>query len=352
MLVVAVGLAVALLGLGGFGAPAPDAGEETVRVDLADGGEQVLLPHAKRPSGSRALSHGTTRAHAEARARLAGPPAPPAPGEGLLAFEGLSTWIDTYDTDLTPAQQVDIAAASGVDTIFVQASRESTEGLIHDPERLAAVIERAHDQGLQVMVWTIPAFVDVAEDRLRAQAAMAFTTPRGDRPDAFGLDIEVERLASVPSRTLRLKVMSAQLREWAGPDYPMAAIVLPPRQLEINTTWWPAFPYADLAEHYDVFIPMSYSSYRGTDSVTTLTWNHDNVVLTRQLTGRPDLPVHLAGGIADRLTDVDSFVRAALLTDVIGAGLYDLHTTPPEAWPALAPLRRDALAAARAPAGS
>jgi hypothetical protein len=115
----------------------------------------------------------------------------------------------------------------------------------------------------------------------------------------------------------------------------MAAIVLPPRQLEINTRWWPDFPYAGLAEHYDVFVPMSYSSFRGADPVTTYTWNHDNVVLTRQLAGVPDLPVHLAGGIADDLPDVAAFVRAAMDSGAIGAGGVQVVQARPEAWASL-----------------
>ncbi|HUG85349.1 MAG TPA: hypothetical protein VMM13_12330, partial [Euzebya sp.] len=57
---------------------------------------------------------------------------PKAPGDLLVAFRGLSTWIDTYDVDLTAQQQVDLAADAGVNAIFVQSSRQSTEGLIHD----------------------------------------------------------------------------------------------------------------------------------------------------------------------------------------------------------------------------
>lgn len=260
---------------------------------------------------------------------------PKAAEDVLAPFRGLSTWIDTYDVGLTPEQQIAIADAVGVDTIFLQSSRQSTEGLIHDPERLGRTIELAHDVGIKVMLWSIPSFRDIDEDRGRAIAAMTFTTPRGDRADAFGLDIEVDSVGFVPIRTIRLLNLSRQLREFAGPGYPMAAIVLPPRQLETNTTWWPGFPYAGLAEHYDVFVPMSYSSYRGTDPFTTLVWNRDNVIVTRQLAGVPDLPVHLAGGIADNLPEVAAFVQAAFDSGAIGAGLYDLHTTLPEAWPTL-----------------
>lgn len=258
----------------------------------------------------------------------------------LTAFRGLSTWIDTYDTDLTPEEQVRIAADAGVDTLFVQTARQSTPGLVHDRARLGRTIELAHDAGLQVMVWTIPSFVDLQRDFDQAVAAMSFTTPRGDTADAFGLDIEVEAVEFAPIRTRRLLELSADLRAFAGARYPMGAIVLPPRQLEINTTWWRDFPYEGLAAHYDVFVPMSYSSYRGTDSRTTFEWNRDNVLLTRELAGVADLPVHLAGGIADDLPEVTAFVRAAFASDVIGAGLYDLHTTLPEAWPALRALSR------------
>ncbi len=259
----------------------------------------------------------------------------------LVAFRGLSTWIDTYDTGLTADEQIEAARAGGVNTLFVQASRPSTEGLLHDPERLGRTIELAHDVGMTVMVWTVPDFEDLDLNRQRAIAAIEFTTPRGDRADAFGLDIEVEDIAYHRIRTRRLLQLSEEIRDHVGPRYPMAAIVLPPRQLEINTTWWPEFPYAELAGLYDVTVPMSYSSYRGTDVDTTLDWNRDNVVIVRQLAGDPDLPVHLAGGIADDLPEVTAFVRAAMASDVIGAGLYDLHTTPPQAWATLRILRHE-----------
>ncbi|HWB72787.1 MAG TPA: hypothetical protein VG452_11270, partial [Egibacteraceae bacterium] len=209
----------------------------------------------------------------------------------------------------------------------------------HDPARLAALIEAAHDRGLRVMVWYIPDFVDPQRDLRRAQAAVAFVTPRGDRADAFGLDIEMEDVGDVAERSRRLLALSAALRAWIGPDYPMAAVVLPPLQLDRRPSWWPAFPYAELRAHYDVFIPMSYSSFRGTDPDTTYLWNLQNVLELRRRAGDPNLPVHLAGGIADRLHALDAFVAAARDGVVVGAGLYDLHTTHPESWPALQALR-------------
>jgi hypothetical protein len=290
----------------------------------------------------------------DAAVAVTAPPAAPAPAPapdehriplapvpaGQEAFAGLSTWIDIYDTEWTPEQQVDIAAAAGVDTVFVQSARHKSVEDIEDPARLAGVIDAAKARGIHVMTWYIPDFTDPVRDLRRAQAAIAFTTSAGNRPDAFGLDIELDDLPDVGLRNRRLLEMSAALRAWTGPDYPLAAVVLPPLQLDLNGTWWPGFPYAELRPFYDVYIPMSYSSYRGTDAAKTHQWNLDNVLETRRRAGDPDLPVHLAGGIADNLPEVTAFVDAARDGNVTGAGLYDLHTTRASAWPALQALRR------------
>ncbi|MDP8969554.1 MAG: hypothetical protein M3N52_03455, partial [Actinomycetota bacterium] len=260
-------------------------------------------------------------------------------GPRLAAFAGLSTWVDLYDSELSPAEQAARAAAGGAEAVYVQTARFNSPSDIHDPGRLGALLEAAHDRGLRVMVWYIPDFVDPVRDLRRSQAAMAFVTPRGDRPDAFGLDIELDDVRDAAERSRRLLALSAALRDWAGPGYPMAAVVLPPLQLDLRPSWWPAFPYAELRAYYDVYVPMSYSSFRGSDAGTTYTWNLRNVLELRRRAGDPNLPVHLAGGIADDLPELDAFVAAARDGAVLGAGLYDLHTTQADAWPTLRALR-------------
>lgn len=257
----------------------------------------------------------------------------------LRPFAGLSTWIDIYDTDLTPAQQIERAAAGGAELIYVQSARHKSPTDIQDATRLGQVLELAHDRGMLVLVWYVPDFVREARDFRRSQAAIAFTSPRGDRPDAFGLDIEIEDEPDIALRTQRLLALSSALREWVGESYPMAAIVLPPLQLELRQDWWPNFPYAQIRPFYDAFIPMSYSSYRGTDAATTYRWNVENVQRVRLEAGDPSLPVHLAGGIADNFPQVGAFVRAARDSGALGGGLYDLHTTHPDAWAILRSLR-------------
>ena len=257
-------------------------------------------------------------------------------GDRLAAFRGLGTWIDLYDQSLLPEEQVAIAVAGGVQTIFAQASFTRTEG-VGEPERLARLIEVAHDHGLQVMVWTLPSLVDVHADHVRAHDAAMFTTPRGDRPDALGIDIEVTAVADVAERNRRLLELLTAIRT-QNPEVPLAAIPYPPLQLELNTRLWPAFPWPEVAGLVDVIIPMSYSSFRGTDWDVTVGWNRDNVTRLRQLTGDDNVPLHLSGGIASDLPHAGAFTQAVLEAGVIGGSLYDLHTTPAEVWPALRPL--------------
>ena len=65
--------------------------------------------------------------------------------------------------------------------------------------------------------------------------------------------------------------------------------------------------------------------------------------LLRAQTGDPDVPIHVAGGVADRMgaEELAGFV-AAVSDDgsVLGVSLYDWQTTRPAAWRALAPLSR------------
>jgi hypothetical protein len=63
--------------------------------------------------------------------------------------------------------------------------------------------------------------------------------------------------------------------------------------------------------------------------------------LLRVNTGNPDVPIHVAGGVANRLgpEELAGFVAAVEDDDgTIGVSLYDWMTTSPQAWKALAPL--------------
>jgi hypothetical protein len=65
--------------------------------------------------------------------------------------------------------------------------------------------------------------------------------------------------------------------------------------------------------------------------------------LLRLQTGREDVQIHVAGGVADRLGAEELAGFAAAVSDdgsTIGVSLYDWMTTPARAWTQLAPLSR------------
>ena len=335
-------LVLALLWLGVLSPSRPDPGRTlnrapTSRVVAVDGPLTVATPSPAAADEAPSSLAATARMDLSEPVEVVDPATVAEAPDRLAAFRGLATWIDLYDRSLEPEHQVALAAAGGVQTIFAQASFTRTDG-VGQPDRLARLIETAHDHGLQVMVWTLPSLVSVHDDHVRAHQAATFTTPRGDRPDALGIDIEVTTVADHAERSRRLVELLTVVRRDL-PDVPLAAIPYPPLQLERNTSLWPAFPWPEVASLVDVVIPMSYSSFRGTGPDVTVVWNRDNVVRVRQLTGDPGVAVHLAGGIADDLPHPEAFTQAVLEAGAIGGSLYDLHTTPPEVWPHLAPLR-------------
>jgi len=282
------------------------------------------------------------------------PPGPtPVPGaaaaqgtDGLAPYRGLGTWVDVYDWSQTFArggptvQPADVAAmaASGAQTLFIQAGKHDAPTDVLEPRRLGEFVERARAAGLKVVAWYLPTLEDVGRDlaRLRAIAALPGI-------DGLAVDIESRRVGALGERNRRLVELSRALRQ-ALPGRPLAAIVMPPVQLEVvNPGFWPAFPYRDIAPSYDLWMTMGYwtdrtarSGYRDPYAYTK-----ENVVRLRRNVGDPHLPVHPIGGIGTRTTvaDVEAYKRAVTEVGGFGGGLYDWATTSARLWPALRPMR-------------
>lgn len=251
---------------------------------------------------------------------------------------GLGVWVDVYDwsmwgtegAPLVTVDTIDALASQGVRTIYLQTSRENVPDAVLERDRLLGLVERAHEHGMFVVGWYLPTFVDVDEDLRRVEAAMALPI------DGFALDIESQEVADPAERTRRLLAMSQRLREVAG-DRVLVANVLPPVQLEeLAPDLWPGFPWAELGEYYEVFMPMGYFTFRepGHHWRDAEAYTGENVVRIRERVGDPDLPVHFIGGIADLMTveDVEGMTRGAQATGALGLSVYDVVTTGSELW--------------------
>lgn len=264
----------------------------------------------------------------------------------LSPYQGLGTWIDVYDwsttfnrgTEQVGLADIDQMATSGVQTLYVQTSKWDAPTDVLEPERLLPMIDRAKAKGLRVVAWYLPTFIDPQADMARLMAAT-----RIPGVDALAVDIESLKFPDVAERNRRLLEISTNLRR-VLPDMALGAIPYPPVVTEvINPRLWPDFPWQELAPLYDVWLPMSYQSDRKPESGYRDAYRYtaENIDRMRARLGRPDVPVHTIGGIADRTSpaDVAAMLRAAAERKVLGGSLYDWKTTGPQLWPALAPFR-------------
>lgn len=142
------------------------------------------------------------------------------------------------------------------------------------------------------------------------------------------------------TRNDRVVQLSYQARAILGGGT-LGAIVLPPVQLEVVApNYWPSFPWRRLRLFYDVWLPMSYFTFRsplGGGYRDAYKYTEESVRRLRNNLGFPFALVHVIGGIADVTTpgDVEGLRRAVWVTRSIGWSLYDFNTTRTAAWPQL-----------------
>ena len=143
--------------------------------------------------------------------------------------------------------------------------------------------------------------------------------------------------------------LSADLRS-ALPDEVIGAITLSAVHLQVvNRDFWPDYPWAEIADTYDLILPMTYWTIRLPEWRDGNRYVGENIDRIRAATGDPAIPIHPIGGIADEATveQVQGMLQAIEARDgIIGGSLYDWATSSPEQWEVLAPLR------ARNPAGA
>jgi hypothetical protein len=241
---------------------------------------------------------------------------------------------------VTPDSVADMAAL-GVRTLYVQVANPdgAPSNQLTDRAELRAILERAHEHDMAVVPWFLPALTSPAADVALVKQIIALRAG-GERVDAIGLDLESTEVADVTVRNRRTVAFARQARKLVGASLPLAAIVYPAVQLEVlNTTLWPNFPYRGVAKSTDVWMPMSYYTYRTEESGLRNAYRYtvDSVDRLRRDVGDANAPVHLIGGLAEDSTPDDylDLARAARTTGAMGWSVYDYATTGTWSWPYL-----------------
>jgi len=265
--------------------------------------------------------------------------APAAKQADASVFGGLGTWIDIFDGPVyrAPERTAQRIAARGVETAWVETANYRATADVVGPVELGRLVEALHARGVRVVAWYLPGHVKPALDTRRALAMLSFRTPKGEAFDGVALNIEATKVRNADLRSRRAVALANRVRA-AAPDTPLAIVPFNPRGLERRPATWPRFPWAELATVADAFAPMAYTggAFKGFDA--TYGYVTRSLRLLRLHAGNPDVPIHVVGGVADRLgpEELAGFV-AAVEDDgsTIGVSLYDWLTTPARAWPAL-----------------
>ncbi len=237
----------------------------------------------------------------------------------LSVFRRVGAWVDVFDyaprlqnagmdPRVTPDSIADMAAL-GVKTLYVQVANPdgAPANQLTDRAELRALLERAHEHDIAVVPWFLPRAVSPADD-LATMKQIVKLRVGGESFDGIGLDLESSEVPDITLRNQRTVAFAKQVRKLVGASMPVAAIVYPAVQLEVlNTTLWPDFPYAAVNRSVDLWMPMSYYTYRDTASGLRSAYRYtvDSVDRLRKRVGDPNVPVHLIGGLAEDSTPDD-----------------------------------------------
>ncbi|HEV7686389.1 MAG TPA: hypothetical protein VGQ80_07460, partial [Acidimicrobiia bacterium] len=253
--------------------------------------------------------------------------APPSPAPALPRGKGMWLHYLRQAAGNDPAALVAQAKATGLSHVYLRLG-SSKDGFYGqgDLDRLLPV---AHAVGLAVVGWDFPYLFDAEADARRAADEIAYSTPTGQRIDAFSADIET-RTEGVNISVPVADTYSRRLRELAGPGYPLVATVPRPHY---NS----GYPYAEIVRQFDAVAPMVY--WLGRDPAGEV----DQAVTDLAALGKPIMPVGQAydagpeGGPPGPppKEHLVRFIQAAQTRGVTGFSFWVWHTATPDQWAAI-----------------
>lgn len=258
----------------------------------------------------------------------------------LLTYKGLGTWIDMYDAPpwKDPEGTIVEMAAHGVTTLYLQTAnyRKPKRAPIYKPEKMSRMIDAAHAAGIKVVAWYVPGFRNMDKDKKRTKTALDFESATGQTFDSFAMDIEATLVGDIAKRNAAMSELSRWLRRKVGPAYALGGIVP-----DVQSLYWPSFPYAKVAKFYDVMMPMTYYSYRVSGANAVYSYVDANFREIRARTGDPAIRMHPIGGIGGQTSrrEARAYVRALLDNGAMGGSYYDFPITLPREWEELYALR-------------
>jgi hypothetical protein len=252
-------------------------------------------------------------------------------------FAGTGSWVSIYDTPAwrNPERVIDRLVEHRVHTLYLQTSNYRQDVDVVKPAKLARFLDAADAAGIAVVGWYLPSLASPSRDLRRALAGARFRSPAGNGFDAFALDIEATKVRSFALRNRRAAAFARSVRGALGPSYPLGAITLAP--VGNSPTYWPNYPYREVAAAVDVVLPMTYFTARADGPANVSRYTAASLRIIRGQIGA-SFPLHPIGGEARHapIGEVKAFLRTVAVSKTVGTSMWEYGEMTPAQWDALA----------------
>lgn len=248
----------------------------------------------------------------------------------VVPLRGAGTWIDVYDWAPSYAKKPGVTketmksiADTGIDTVFIQASRSERASLLVDASTLRSLVQAAKAHKLFVVLWYLPSYRSTDIARLKAMMSLS--------PDGIALDLESRQ---APSQKQVLDLL-AKARQVVAQPTPLIATVYPPAGTKVTgRTTWSTFPWTKAAALVDAWALMAYWRESTTFKPSAAQYVQLSLSsLQQQLP--PEALIHIIGGIRTTAAQAD-MLRSKVGEQIIGVSIYDWRSSSAAAHAALA----------------
>jgi hypothetical protein len=236
-------------------------------------------------------------------------------------------WLYQLSQAGDPERVVRKAVDAGLTHLYLRVG--SSKMGFYGQAELDALLPAAHAAGLAVVGWDFVYLFDPAADARRSFEAITYTTPDGQRMDAFSADIETAS-EGVNLTAAGAAAYGRELRALVGPAYPLIATVPRP-----SPKRW--FPFAEATADFDAIAPMVYWMNR--DPAT----DARGAVADLARFGKPLMPIGQAydgapeGGPAGDPSGaaITQFLEASLESGAVAVSFWVWHHATGEQWSAI-----------------